>query len=72
LQIASAVDGVILVALAGKTNRKKVASAVSILHRLRANLIGIVLNEVSPNTTHDYYDYGYHGKYGSEGKDGTA
>jgi len=63
LQLATAVDGVVLIALAGKTNRKAVASALSTLTRLRVNLIGVVLNEVTPNTTRDYYDYGYYGKY---------
>jgi capsular exopolysaccharide synthesis family protein len=63
LQIATSVDGVILVTLAGKTDRKAVSSAVSTLQRLRVNLIGIVLNEVTSNTTHDYYGYGYYGKY---------
>jgi Mrp family chromosome partitioning ATPase len=63
LQLASAVDGVVLVALAGKTNRKAVSSAINTLHRLRVNLIGIVLNEVSRDTSADYYHYGYYGKY---------
>jgi Mrp family chromosome partitioning ATPase len=61
--LATAVDGVVLIALAGKTNRKAVASALSTLSRLRVNLIGVVLNEVTRNTTSDYYDYGYYGKY---------
>jgi capsular exopolysaccharide synthesis family protein len=63
LQLASAVDGVVLVALAGKTNRKAVASAITTLQRLRVNLIGVVLNEVTRNTSADYYHYGYYGKY---------
>jgi succinoglycan biosynthesis transport protein ExoP len=63
LQLASAVDGVVLVALAGKTNRKAVSSAINTLHRLRVNLIGVVLNEVSRDTSADYYHYGYYGKY---------
>ena len=63
LHLASAVDGVVLVALAGKTNRKAVASAITTLHRLRVNLIGVVLNEVTRNTSADYYHYGYYGKY---------
>jgi len=63
LQLASAVDGVVLVALAGKTNRKAVASAITTLHRLRVNIIGVVLNEVTRNTSSDSYYYGYYGKY---------
>lgn len=64
LQLATAVDAVVLVALAGKTNRNAVATAISTLQRLRANMIGIVLNEVTRNTTVDYYAYGYYGRYG--------
>ncbi len=66
LQLATAVDGVVLVALAGKTNRRAVASVISTLQRLHANLLGVVLNEVTRNTTHEYYDYGYYGKYRNE------
>jgi succinoglycan biosynthesis transport protein ExoP len=64
LQLATAVDGVVLVSLAGKTNRKMVATAISTLSRLRANMIGIILNEVTNNNTVDYYAYGYYGRYG--------
>ena len=63
LQLAAAVDGVVLVTLAGKTNRKAVATAITTLKRLRVNLIGVVLNEVTKNTSVDYYHYGYYGKY---------
>lgn len=65
LQMAAAVDGVVLVALAGKTDRKAVASAVATLQRLRANVMGVVLNEVTRSLGDGYYGYyGYYdGKY---------
>lgn len=63
LQMATAVDGVIIVARAGQTNRKGVASVLSTLHRLRANVIGLVLNEVHREISDTYYYYGYYGKY---------
>ncbi len=63
LQMATAVDGVIIVARAGKTSRKGVASVLQTLNRLRANVIGLVLNEVHREISDTYYYYGYYGKY---------
>jgi polysaccharide biosynthesis transport protein len=66
LQMAAAVDGVILVALAGKTNRNAVRSALTTLRSVRANVVGLVLNEVTKDMSHGYqYHHGSHGKYGS-------
>ena len=44
--LSALVDGVLLVARSGQTNRKALASAMATLTRLRANVIGIVMNEV--------------------------
>jgi len=64
LQMAAAVDGVVLVALAGQTNRSAVGSALNILQRVRANVVGLVLNEVTRDMSDSYhYYYGYYGKY---------
>ena len=63
LQMASTVDGVVIVARAGVTNRKAVASVISTLGRLRANVIGLVLNEVHKEMSESYYYYGYYDKY---------
>jgi succinoglycan biosynthesis transport protein ExoP len=63
LQMATAVDGVIIVTRAGQTSRKGVASVLSTLTRLRANVIGVVLNEVHRNISESYYYYGYYGRY---------
>jgi succinoglycan biosynthesis transport protein ExoP len=63
LQMATAVDGVVIVARAGETSRKGVASVLRTLHRLRANVIGLVLNEVHKEISDTYYYYGYYGKY---------
>jgi capsular exopolysaccharide synthesis family protein len=63
LQMAAAADGVIIVARAGQTSRKGVASVISTLNRLRANIVGIVLNEVHREISDSYYYYGYYGKY---------
>jgi succinoglycan biosynthesis transport protein ExoP len=63
MQMATAVDGVLVVALAGETNRKALGTAVKTLLRLRANLLGVVLNGVSPETSDGYYYHYYHSKY---------
>jgi Mrp family chromosome partitioning ATPase len=63
MQIATAVDGVVVMARAGQTSRRAVASVLATLKRLRANTIGLVLNEVDKNSTHGYYYYGDYRKY---------
>jgi capsular exopolysaccharide synthesis family protein len=64
LQMATAADGVLIVSLAGQTKRKSVAAVVSTLRRLRANIIGVVLNQVSQHTSADGYSYYGYYKYG--------
>jgi capsular exopolysaccharide synthesis family protein len=66
LQMAAAVDGVIIVTRAGQTNRTAVATVLNTLARLRANVIGLVLNEVHREMSHSYYYYGHYGKYYSK------
>jgi len=63
LQMAAAVDGVVMVAVAGETNRKAIDLALSTLRRVRANVLGLVLNEITSNTSDGYYYHGYYGKY---------
>ncbi len=72
LQMATAADGVIIVARAGETSRKGVASVVNTLTRLRANVIGLVLNEVHREISDTYYYYGYYGKYHKHYNTGEA
>ncbi len=66
MQVATAVDGVVVLARAGQTSRKAVARALATLNRLRANVIGLVLNEVDKNNTHGYYYYNDYRKYYAE------
>jgi capsular exopolysaccharide synthesis family protein len=56
-------DGVLIVARAGETNRKAIASVVSTLQRLRVHVLGLVLNEVKRDQSDSYYYYGSYGKY---------
>ncbi len=61
LQMATAADGVLIISRAGETRRKAVAAVVSTLNRVRANLIGVVLNQVTHKTSSEGYGYyGYH------------
>jgi len=64
LQMATAADGVLIISRAGETRRKAVAEVIAALSRLRANIVGVVLNQVSQNTSADgYSNYGYY-RYG--------
>jgi capsular exopolysaccharide synthesis family protein len=63
LQMATAVDGVLVVARAGRTNRRAVASVLATLHRLRAKVVGLVLNEVHAELSDSYYYYGHYRSY---------
>ncbi len=64
LQMAAAADGVLIVTCAGETRRRAVAEVVSTLRRLRANIVGVVLNQMTRSTAPDGYGYhGYYGKY---------
>jgi protein-tyrosine kinase len=58
--ISSEVDGVILVLLAGKTPRKVAMRARDILLDANANLLGVVVNNLSEVLPY-YYDYKYYG-----------
>lgn len=67
LQIAAAADGVLLVSCAGETKRRAVAEVIAALRRLRANVVGVVLNRVGDNTSANGYQYsGYYRKHYSE------
>jgi Mrp family chromosome partitioning ATPase len=57
MQLAIASDGVVVVAVAGETNRRAISSVVNTLKRLRANVLGIVLNRTSKDSGSGYYYY---------------
>jgi capsular exopolysaccharide synthesis family protein len=66
LQMAAAADGVIIVSRAADTKRKAVAAVISSLNRLRANIIGVVLNQITHTTSADgyaYYGYYHYSRY---------
>jgi Mrp family chromosome partitioning ATPase len=64
--MAAIVDGVVVVTLAGQTNRNAVRSVLTSLKRVKANVIGMALNEVRQDMSDRYYYYGYYGKYYSK------
>jgi polysaccharide biosynthesis transport protein len=71
LQMATAVDGVIVVARAGDTSRKALNTVITTLARLRANLVGVVLNEVHREVSAGYYYYyGHYSKYYAKASNG--
>src|SRR5579884_1280105 len=72
MQIASAVDGVIVIARAGQTSRKAVGTALATLRRLQTNVIGLVLNEVDKHSTNGYYYYSDYRKYYAEDRTENA
>jgi succinoglycan biosynthesis transport protein ExoP len=63
LQMAATVDGVLVVTRAGHTNRKGVATVLSTLNRLHAHVVGVVLNEVTPDMSDSYYYHDYYSRY---------
>jgi capsular exopolysaccharide synthesis family protein len=63
MQVAKAVDGVVIMARAGQTSRKAVAIVLATLKRLHANVIGLVLNEVDKSSSQGYYYYSDYRKY---------
>ena len=61
LHMASAVDGVLVVVCAEKTNRRAVGLMLQTLKRVRANLIGVALNRVVSPADKSNYAYRYYG-----------
>ncbi len=66
LQIAAVVDGVVVVTLAGQTNRNAMANVLTSLRWIKANIVGVALNEVRQDMSDRYYYYGYYEKYYSK------
>ncbi len=69
--LSTMVDGVVVVARAGDTPREAVASALRQLRRVRANILGLVLNQVRLPDTPGYGGYygGYYGNYEHDEKE---
>jgi Mrp family chromosome partitioning ATPase len=64
LRMAAVANAVIVVGQAGETKRKAVGGVLTALGRVRANVLGVVLNQIKRDTTADGYAYyGYYRPY---------
>lgn len=63
LQIATAVDGIIVLALAGESQYRVVRSTLTALKRVHSNVIGIAVNKMKHGLSNGYYYYGAYSKY---------
>jgi capsular exopolysaccharide synthesis family protein len=63
LQMAAVVDGVVVVIRAGQTHRAALQSVLATLRRLRATVLGVVLNDMNQGSTSGYYYYNHYSKY---------
>jgi succinoglycan biosynthesis transport protein ExoP len=61
--LASRVDGVILVMEPGQTSEEQAKTIKEQLDRSNAHLLGIVFNKISEQSSHSYYDYQYRSLY---------
>ena len=61
--LASRVDGVILVMVPGETTEEQAKTIKEQLDRSKAHLLGIVFNKISEHNAHSYYDYQYRSLY---------
>ncbi len=67
--LSTCVDGVVLVALGGKTPREVLQRAKEVLYQVNAKILGVVINRVNiQRSDYGYYYYRYHYYYGKEGK----
>lgn len=55
--ISAAVDGVILLAMSGKTRRKDLKDVISQLEMVEANVLGVAMNKLKGDSTAYYYRY---------------
>jgi len=70
LLLSTKVDGVVLVVRPGETPRGPSQDAVKQLKTVGANLLGVVLNKVSPRGAGYGYEYYYDGYYAGDGARG--
>ena len=69
--ISGSVDGVVIVACAGRSTRTALMRTLRNLRRHHAKILGVVLNMVDTKSSEYYYAYGYYGGkyYGEESND---
>ncbi len=68
LIIGTLVDAVVTVSQSGKFSRRMIGRGLDLLDGVKANVLGVVLNEVKERDHRYYYYYGYSYYYGRDGK----
>ena len=63
LQMSACIDGVLVVARSGTTNKKALGIVVHSLRRLHVKILGLVINEVENDSSDTYYYYQSNAKY---------
>jgi len=58
--LSPSIDGVALVMMAGKTYRELVIRAIELLNQSKANLLGLILNDIDGALPYYYYDKRYY------------
>ena len=61
--LASRVDGVILVMVPGQTSEDQAKTIKEYFDRSKGRLLGIVFNKISEHSAHSYFDYQYNSLY---------
>lgn len=64
LHLATLVDGVVVVTHAGETSRSALSQVLASLNRIKANVVGVVMNKMGNHLSDGYYYHGYYGRYG--------
>ena len=68
LVLATQVDGVVLVLGFGEVTRDAAKQAKQLLEKVKANILGVVLNKIDMEKEGQYYPYYYYYYYGDEKK----
>lgn len=64
LHLSTLVDGVVVVTHAGETSRNALSQVLGSLKRVKANVVGVVMNKMGNHLSDGYYYHGYYGRYG--------
>jgi capsular exopolysaccharide synthesis family protein len=74
IQLACITDGVLVIGHAGQTDQRSVAAVFSTLRRVRANILGLVINRADPSqsATYKYYSSSHRYLIGLAGNQARA
>jgi succinoglycan biosynthesis transport protein ExoP len=63
IQMACIADGVLVIGRAGQTDQRAVAAVFATLRRVRANILGLVINRADPSLSSTYRYYNSRSNY---------